>query len=309
MEGNPILRAVREIKTSSDADIYFYRGEMRRDGYDALSECARELPRQKNCLLFLATYGGDADTAFRIGRALWHYYPEGKLSILVRKECKSAGTLLAIAGSELVMCDESELGPLDVQLSKRDELYERSSGLDIVQALAVIRSEALTSFRDYMLDISVGSGQQISVKVAAEMATKLVTGLFSNVYSQIDPLKLGEIQRAIAIAEAYGKRLDEHGKNLKRGALRKLVLEYPSHGFVIDRKEARSLFKNVRSPSNAEEKLADLIYNHIPAKSLGEPVVFRFKEDEPNGGGTSEQQHVAPEVDSQKPERRRRNAK
>ena len=235
-----MAEVLSEVRSSLSADVFFYRGEMRREGYYLVSEAAKSQPRKQNALLVLATYGGDPDTAFRIGRALWHYYSDSSVRILIPKECKSAGTLLAIAAHELIMCDESELGPLDVQVAKPDELVDRSSGLDIMQALAVLRNEALTSFRQYLLDIAVGSGQ-VSVRTAAEMASKLVTGLFSNTYSQIDPIRLGEIQRAISIAESYGSRLDEHGRNLKKDALKKLILSYPSHGFVIDRKEAKTL--------------------------------------------------------------------
>src|SRR5262245_43794482 len=103
------------------------------------------------------------------------------------------------------------------------------------------------------MDIRLGA--RITTKLAAEMASTLVTGLYSQISAQVDPLRLGEMQRAMEIAMAYGQRLDAYDSNLKRNALQKLVSSYPSHGFVIDRKEARDLFHKVRAPSDDEQML------------------------------------------------------
>jgi hypothetical protein len=54
----------------------------------------------------------------------------------------------------------------------------------------------------------------------------------------------------ISIAKSYGERLGLH--NLQAGALDRLVEEYPSHGFIIDYREAKGLFKEV-SLMSAEE--------------------------------------------------------
>lgn len=84
-----------------------------------------------------------------------------------------------------------------------------------------------------MLDINLGSG--LSTKTASEIASKLVIGLYEPMFAQIDPIRLGEMNAALEIAHAYGNRLDDKAKNLKQGALSKLINSYPTHGFVIDR--------------------------------------------------------------------------
>jgi len=71
---------------------------------------------------------------------------------------------------------------------------------------------------------------------------------------QIDPERLGEVQRAITVANVYGNRLNK--SNLKRGALEKLVQGYPTHGFVIDIDEAKTLFNKVRSADQLEGQVA-----------------------------------------------------
>ena len=61
---------------------------------------------------------------------------------------------------------------------------------------------------------------------------------------------MGEMERQISIAKAYGERLGL--ENLKAGALDRLVRDYTSHGFIIDYKEARGLFVHVSKATNEE---------------------------------------------------------
>lgn len=62
-----------------------------------------------------------------MGRFLQEQYES--ITIFVPSLCKSAGTLLAMAGHELVLTDFGELGPLDVQLSHKNEPFQQRSGL------------------------------------------------------------------------------------------------------------------------------------------------------------------------------------
>jgi len=45
------------------------------------------------------------------------------------------------------MADQAELGPLDVQVRKSDELFDMGSGLDTVQALNYLQDQAMNAFR------------------------------------------------------------------------------------------------------------------------------------------------------------------
>lgn len=256
-----------------DTDVIVYSGPIDRSGYAAMCNVLRS-PRRRNALVAVLTYGGDPHAGYRIARALHHNYETGQISLLVPDLCKSAGTLICIGAQELVIADEGELGPLDVQVAKPDEMFASGSGLDIMRGLTNLRFGVKESFRDYLLEINAGSG--VSTKMAAEVATKLAVGTFEPVFAQIDPIRLGEMEAALSIANAYGKRLADKSKNLKPGALARLVNSYPSHSFVIDRKEARELFKNVRPPDSAEQRIGELVKNTIwknGAVSQGNPQI------------------------------------
>jgi hypothetical protein len=100
---------------------------------------------------------------------------------------------------------------------------------------------------------------RLPTRLAAEMAATLASGIYKEIFAQIDPIKLGEMDRANRVGYEYGMRLARRGKNAKKDALLKLVAEYPAHEFVIDDTEARTLFENVRAPSELEAKLDALV--------------------------------------------------
>lgn len=89
-------------------------------------------------------------------------------------------------------------------------------------------------------------------------------------------MHVGEAARAMKIAEEYGQRLDRVADNLQDGSsLGTLVASYPSHGFVIDMKEASELFKRVRQLTDVERALCDELgpLARHPSTRL-EPVVY-----------------------------------
>lgn len=237
---------------STSTDLIVYVGQINRSGYESICEVLAKR-KSETVLLALATPGGDAHAGFRIARALQHCY--GTFNALVPRYCKSAGTLILIGAKRLYLADMSELGPLDVQIKKGDEIVGSSSGLDIFQAVSYLQGQAMTGFRTYLIELNQDLG--LSTKLASDISTRLALGMLEPVAAQIDPMKLAEMQRATEIAFAYGNRLNENSKNLKTDGLTKLVTGYPSHGFVIDRKEAKTLFIDVQQPAGVLLQFSD----------------------------------------------------
>jgi hypothetical protein len=230
------------------SDMFLYSGPIYSDEVNQFIGFSLKHRKHENISLILTTYGGDAHAAYRLARYLQSYY--SKIRLLVIGPCKSAGTLVTICANELAFGPFGELGPLDIQVSKKDDLMAVASGLDTFQAFAILRANAFAAFESYMLDILERSMGAISTKTACEVATQLVTGLFQPLMAQLDPQRMGEMQRMMDIAKAYGERLGKH--NLKAGAISKLLESYPSHSFIIDYKEAAGLFKNVSQLTPAE---------------------------------------------------------
>jgi hypothetical protein len=203
----------------------------------------------------LVSEGGDADAAYRISRCLQDHYD--RFFCIVSGWCKSAGTLIAVGAHELIFTVSGELGPLDVQMSKRDDLMEMQSGQTVAAALSSLQERAFGAFQQFFLEMQINSGGRITLRTAADLAAQLTIGLLSPIYSQIDPMHVGEAGRASSISEQYGTRLNETAKNLKPGALEFLIGGYSNHAFVIDKREAAKLFCRVRAATNLEMELID----------------------------------------------------
>ena len=258
-------RAVSEIAEHYDADVMFYMGNLfPNHDRDFMEKCRAREKKRKNVLLILATPGGSADSAYRISHCLQRQYSEekggtGSFLIYAPDFCKSAGTILALGADRLIMSQVAELGPIDVQLRKEEEVGEWASGLNATEALAALREQSLSmffrTFRDMRFDRELG----FSTRVSTEVASNLTIGLMQPMYSQIDPVRLGELQRFVRISLEYGERLAT--SNVKKGAIEQLVVGYPSHGFIIDRSEARNLFNRVEKPIDQLEIVGQMVLN------------------------------------------------
>ncbi|AZD01356.1 SDH family Clp fold serine proteinase [Pseudomonas chlororaphis] len=286
-------RMINKIGAEKDADVYLFGGPLERSYENAmLMLIQHKKNRKKNAVLHLDTYGGHADAAYKIAKAFKRNYD--RLTVMVFSDCKSAGTLLCLGADELVMSDLAELGPLDVQIPKEGEFSGRRSGLDITDTLVALQSESIRLMRQHFIDLRLGFNQQISTRDALDNAAKIVCGLLAPVYSQINPLSLGESARSNSIAFHYGQRLSKG--NLHPGALNKLISGYPSHGFVIDREEANELFISARPPSPSEELLMLLVLQkYEQLASRRRPLILCLSDDYPSPQSKQEKENVKSE--------------
>ena len=269
---NPIKTAFETLVDSTpDRDILLISQPISRELHFSLSKLLASGQQHKKCTLFLTTRGGDPDGAYRIARCLRHHYKH--IRLVIPSLCKSAGTLIAIGANELVIGDLGELGPLDIQVNKASELEERSSGLDIIQALEATQNHAREAFHNTLIEIRRGG--RLSTKLAGEFAATIAIGVAAPLYNQIDPNRLGEMQRAMRIAHEYGQRLNRASNALKDGALEALVAAYPSHSFVIDRKEASELFTSVQKPTKEEGDFCHILWNVLGEQSGHGPDFIR----------------------------------
>ena len=248
-------RLANLVSEKHNADVILFSGDIENSVADQLIDLARHPDRKDNIFLMLTTRGGSPDAAYRMTRCLKRQYK--KITLYIYGICKSSGTLVSVGAHEIILSDFGEFGPLDIQVGKRDELFETVSGLNITQALISLNTRTQDLFRSTLIDLKNGSRGQLSTKLAAEIASNLATGIYEKIYAQIDPAQLGSIERSINIASDYGKRLQT--ENVKLDTVDRLVTGYPSHNFVIDLEEAKTLFNYVRMPDDNEEELAKCI--------------------------------------------------
>jgi hypothetical protein len=258
-----ISKILARLTEESGADVLLCNASMDRGLERTIVDLCRERRRRDSVVVILVTSGGDADVAFRIARYLQCAYK--KFTCIIPGWCKSAGTLLTLGAHEVVFGVHGELGPLDVQMAKKDELMGVESGLTVMTALTAIHEKTLLAFEHFFLVTTIKGGGRLTVQTASEIAVELAKGIFSPISEQIDPIHIGEAWRSMAIATEYGQRLIERSQNASRRALDKIITDYPSHGFVIDRIEAQTIFEHARECTKNEQELVD---------RLGEAALF-----------------------------------
>ena len=251
----PSLPSIGDAKP----DIILFNSSIDENAFGSLVQNISENKKSDYLVLILVTLGGLPNSGYRIARFCQEFYEH--FDLFVPSICKSAGTLVAVGAKKLYMTPFSELGPLDVQLVRPDELGERRSGLVNRSALESLGEHSIELF-DSVLN-SIKADRQIRYRLASQIATEVTIGLMSGVYSQITPTSIGEDFRDLQVAFAYGKRLSLKHKNILISNLRKLVHDYPSHDFVIDQDEAAKLFKRV-------EPIPDYLYRVVSS----EPELF-----------------------------------
>lgn len=83
---------------------------------------------------------------------------------------------------------------------------------------------------------------------------------------KINPIEVGETWRAMNIANMYGNIMKSD--NVSPDTIRKLIYDYPSHSFVIDAKQAETLFDKVYKLNDIQQT----IYNSDLKKLLEQPL-------------------------------------
>ncbi|WPX40158.1 hypothetical protein QET93_011500 [Akkermansia sp. N21116] len=254
-----IVEVANKIAHEKKCDVFLLNGDMSYFSYIKVREQFTWRKSKNEKLLFiLVTYGGSLDVAYRVARLIQNNYSSS--SSLIIGPCKSAGTLCVCGSNEVVVSDVGELGPLDVQVLREDDIASRESGLVVKESIQQLQEQALSIFNKISFDLK---GKGISYSKASEIAVNITKSIISPISEQINPLRLGEYERYLRIASKYGERLEKNSKNLKKDCLSRLVTGYPDHGFVIDRDEAKELFHKVRDLDEYELELVENFAEHV----------------------------------------------
>lgn len=284
-----------EVREAYDADLIVYFGPIERPKDDYLISESPKSRKRKNVLLCISTLGGNPHAAYRIARTLQSNYSgrkggakpdanQGKVFAFVVGVCGSAGTLLVLGADELILSDHAELGPIDVQLRRQEEVGERTSVLTPVQALDYLRAEGIRLFRDHFEAMRFQRDNPFPTSVASRVAAEITAGCLGKLYEQIDPLRVAEINRTLQISEHYGRNI---ARNLKRSspekdALQRLLRDYPSHDSVIDPVEARELFETVSDPKPPLAALGVLLKPIADLTLNSDDAYVSYIEEPPN---------------------------
>jgi len=217
--------------------------------------------------VFLDSSGGDPDAAYQLITFLRTKCE--KMRMIVPDWAKSAATLMCLGADEIWMTDTAELGPLDTQIQDPKNPQERLvSSLEQFRAMDYLKRYSFEMLDTYV-NLLIQRAPTMRLKDMIGEATPFVTQLMAPLYGQVDPMHFGGSFRALDLAIEYGKRLLSRYVNIDATRINqivdKLTWQYPSHGFVIDFEEAKSLGLNVFRLNNQQESLADTVLENTEA--------------------------------------------
>lgn len=175
--------------------------------------------------IILETPGGFAEVVEDLVKLVRHKYE--KIGIIIPGYSKSAGTIFAMAGDEILMGNFSALGPIDAQISSNGIRFSADAFLD---GLEKIKSEVLSSGRlnpayiPILQNISPGEIQHC--ENAQNFSKRLVTNWLSEYKFKYwlthsstgnDVTREDKEQRAEIIASRLCKHSDwlTHGRSIK----------------------------------------------------------------------------------------------
>jgi len=225
-------------------------------------EAMDELPPGEPIDVVLASHGGCIDTAYVIARALGRR--RAPVTIYVPICAKSAATLIALVGDDLVLGAMGELGPLDAQFDHKRSA-DSSINCSVLSTFKAFEQSAGISVELFASALSrVQAETGMSPFDASSRAAELTGNLMGRVYEQVDPVKIAESARALEVATHFGVRLltryragfsHEQAKAL----FRSLAHDYPCHGFPLDLEELSELGVPARAGQEEEAFLLDRI--------------------------------------------------
>ena len=198
-----------------------------------------EIPEGTSVALLIESPGGLPDRAYYIAR--YFQRRASRFVTIIPQYAKSAATLLALSGNEILMGRDAELGPLDVQVF--DAVRERyGSALNTLQSLERIHADAMSCFDTMMQLLLMRTGKRVDLLLPTVLhhSTEFVRPLVE----KVDTLDYTEKSRAMKMAEEYAVRLMKHAgypQGEPEAIARQLVTEYADHGFIIDSDEAKNL--------------------------------------------------------------------
>jgi hypothetical protein len=211
--------------------------------------------------------GGSAHHAYKIIRTLREHFTN--VNIIVPFWAKSAATLLSLGGSSIIMDEFGEFGPLDVQLLKEDEFPdEAQSGLIDEYSLKTIENRAIDLYQRMMLRLLDKNTDptridiRIKKNILSEQLFKYVADLYEPLFKQVDPYKIGEKVRYLAIAEKYAERILQkyNSENLIesiRDFVDFMVHDCPDHGYIIDYSVLSIFLKNVKKSNEISDQYCE----------------------------------------------------
>ncbi len=201
----------------------------------------------KKIHLILHTLGGNPHAGYKI--AVFLQKKTSGFEVVIPKQAKSAGTLMALGAMKITMGYMAELGPLDMQVKDLEtDLWD--SALNETKSLQTLSREALLLYVEKM-EVLNSLYRRKEFETKNKIATEFVNEMIRPLVEKLQVVHYTKMARIMEIMKKYGRQLMKRaGYSPKKveAVIESLGEEYPDHGYIIDLREAQDLGLRAESP-------------------------------------------------------------
>lgn len=210
--------------------------------------------------------GGSPGDAYRIIKVLRNHFEE--VNIIIPFWAKSASTLLSLGGTNIIMNELGEFGPLDVQLRKEKEdspEYDQESALNDEASLKRIEQRAQELYFSLYSSIYESNRIRLNRTEISKQVFDFVSDFYKPLLEQINPYKIGDKKRKLDIGTQYANKiLVQYAPKSIREHIRKLFIDYlvnecPDHGYIIDDELLQKFLPNLVKSTSISEEYNDVL--------------------------------------------------
>ncbi len=273
---NKKARIIRKISQIRDSNVICYiAGERQNistriapDIIPVFYKHLEKLDDNKKIDLFLYTKGGDVLTTLRLVNLIYEY--TDNFNVLIPYKSYSAGTLICLGASEIIMGKMAELGPVDPNVTSMFNPEDPNNPA----ARLPINVEDVYSFVSMSKDLVGIKKDESLIKV------------LSYLVEHIHPLALGSVYRTYSLIRNVATKLlllhmDESEESKIDDIVNNLTEKFFSHSYMISRKEALESIKLpiVYCNEELEEAMWSLYELYEYELMLGKPFIPEHNAD------------------------------
>ena len=277
----PFSDALAKLATKRERPILSLVADMDPLGVDALRSIVGQLAGYEKLSVLLESPGGNYDHAHRMLLAMRRHV--SNIEILVPFWAKSAATFFCLGADTIHLGPDGELGPLDPQIIDRSGNSRDASALETFKALDQLLRYSLDTLD--VLTRHLMRTAHMDFPHAIDRTQQLFAAIVTPLYQQIDPHELGEAGRYLSEGEEYARHVmrrwtyRDSTPEERSLIVRRLVWDYPSHGFVIDLHEARNIGLHVQRLDAESDILCKVVVSAIE-QTVGNHISIYLPDDQ-----------------------------
>jgi len=233
--------------------------------------------------LVLYTRGGEMDSSLRIIDTLRQ--SASSITGYIPYYVYSAGTVLALACDEIVMGNNSTLGPVDPQVGLYSSKMPFMSSLDMTRGVESMKALAIETFESVYLKVKEMTRNKLNpldeITIASNFATDLASKLAKDLsikdygfHSRLLQQSADSVAKSLKFSKIYNSLDPEQSQSQINKIVQSLVYSYNAHGCPISREEAEEIGIPVVRASEEDQRIFDKIANEI--RHSQEDVIFLY---------------------------------